>query len=163
MNNDSGDGAVKTYPNVHQDFNNRPKISSFHRIASRFAEDSSRLGIYEWAYDIWLNGVADKNSTEVMIWTDNFHQTPSGSTQGTFTDGGRAYNLYKSGNYIAFVDTRNVTSGKVNLLHFFNFVISKGWIAATSTIGAIDYGVELVSTNNAPATFRVKDFSLTTN
>ena len=37
MNNDSGDGAVKTYPNVHEDFNER-KISSFSSITSAFGE-----------------------------------------------------------------------------------------------------------------------------
>ena len=159
MNNNSHDGAVKTYPNVHEDFN-LPRINFFHKITSSFAEASPRVGIYEWAYDIWLNGVADNNSTEIMIWTDNFHQTPSGPQQGTFRDKGRTYSVFKTGRYIAFVDNVNGTSGKVNLLHFFNYVISKGWIPASSTIGQIDYGVELVSTDNAPTTFSVNAFSL---
>ena len=163
MNNNSGDGAVKTYPNVHEDFNNSPKISSFHTIASSFAESGPHVGIYEFAYDMWLNGVAGGGSTEVMIWNDNFGQTPSGSQQATFTDSGQTYKVYKSGSYIAFVDNSNVTSGTVNLLNFFNFIISKGWIPSTSTIGQIDYGAELVSTNNTPATFKVTNFSLTAN
>jgi hypothetical protein len=32
-----------------------------------------------------------------------------------------------------------------------------------STVGAIDYGVELVSTGGADATFEVNEFSLTTS
>ena len=32
---------------------------------------------------------------------------------------------------------------------------------ANSTLSAVDYGVELVSTNNVPATFRFSDFSVT--
>jgi hypothetical protein len=51
----------------------------------------------------------------------------------------------------------------VNLLAFFNYVIAKGWIPSTSTLGAVDYGVELVSTGGTDAVFAVTDFSLTAN
>jgi hypothetical protein len=163
MNNDSGDGAVKTYPDVHKDFDASPLISSFTSISSSFAHAGPHVGIYEFAYDIWLNGVATNGSTEVMIWTDNFNQTPSGSQVDSVTYDGQTYKVFKSGSYIAFVETNNVTSGTVNLLSFFNYIIGKGWIPSTSTLGAIDYGVELVSTDAHDATFAVSNFSLTTN
>jgi len=163
MDNSTGDGAVKTYPNVHEDFGSAPAISSFTAISSTFSHVGPHVGIYEFAYDIWLNGVASSGSTEVMIWTDNFNQVPSGSVQETVTFDGQSYKVYKSGSYIAFVETSNVTSGRLNLLAFFDHIVAKGWIPATSTLGAIDYGVELVSTNGADATFAVNDFSLTTN
>jgi hypothetical protein len=162
MNNDSGDGAVKTYPDVQANFN-EPKISSFHSISSTFGESSPHVGIYEDAYDIWLNGVASSGSTEVMIWTENFHQVPSGSVVATASFGGRTYKVWKSGSYIAFVPDSNFTSGTVDLLQFFNWIISKGWISSTSTLGQICYGVELVSTNSAPATFNFTDFSVSTS
>ena len=38
--------------------------------------DEPGTGIYEDAYDIWLNGLATSGSTEVMIWTQNNGQTP---------------------------------------------------------------------------------------
>jgi hypothetical protein len=165
--NSRHDGAVKTYPNVHRDYHNwnnghEPALSSFSAISSSFAHAGPHVGIYEFAYDIWLNGVASNGSTEVMIWTDNFNQVPSGSVQETVTFGGQSYRVYKSGNYIAFVDTVNVSSGSLDLLAFFNHIVSKGWIPPTSTLSAVDYGVELVSTNGANATFTVSDFSLTT-
>ena len=163
MDNATGDGAVKTYPNVHEDFSAAPAIGSFSGISSSFAHAGPHVGIYEFAYDIWLNGVASSGSTEVMIWTDNFNQVPSGSVQETVTFDGLSYQVYKSGSYIAFVETTNVTSGTVNLLEFFNHVIAKGWIPSTSTLGAIDYGVELVSTNGMDATFALNGFSLTAN
>jgi hypothetical protein len=163
MNDDAGDGAVKTYPNVHKDFSGSPPVSSFNTISSSFAHTAPHVGIYEFAYDIWLNGVASSGSTEVMIWTDNFHQVPSGSSLETVTLGARSYDVYKSGSYIAFVETTNVTSGTLDLLSFFNHVMGKGWIPSTSTLGAIDYGVEIVSTNGTDATFQLDDFSLTTN
>jgi hypothetical protein len=98
-----------------------------------------------------------------MIWTDNYKQVPSGSVLDTVTFDGESYKVYRGGSYIAFVDTKNVTSGTLNLLSFFNYVITKGWIPSTSTLGAIDYGIELVSTGGADATYEVNDFSLTSN
>ena len=163
MDDAAHDGAVKTYPNVHKDFSGAPALSSFAAISSSFAHAGPHVGVYEFAYDMWLNGVAASGSTEVMIWTDNFKQVPSGSVQETVSFDGQSYQVYKSGSYIAFVAANNVTSGTVNLLAFFNHLIAKGWIPSTSTLGAIDYGVELVSTSAMDATFAVTGFSLTTN
>jgi hypothetical protein len=161
MNNDTGDGAVKTYPDVHMDFSNAPALSSFTSISSSFAHAGPRVGIYEFAYDMWLNGVASSGSTEVMIWTDNFNQVPSGSKMETVSFKGQTFDVYKSGSYIAFVATANVTSGSLDLLSFFDHVISEGWVPSTSTLGAIDYGIEIVSTGGADATFELDAFSLT--
>ncbi len=160
MDNSKGDGAVKTFPNSHRDFDNAPQISSLSSITSTFAETSPGTGIYEDAYDIWLNGIGGANSTEVMIWTENHGQTPSGSVQGTVTMGGRSYTVWKTGNYIAFVPGANFTSGTMDLLAFFKWIMSKGWIAGSATLGQVDYGVELVSTNGAPATFAFSNFAV---
>jgi hypothetical protein len=162
MNNNSGDGAVKTYPNVHEDFS-EPAIASFRSISSTFAEASPHVGIYEDAYDIWLNGVASSGSTEVMIWTENHGQVPSGSDLATVSFGGRSYQVWRSGSYVAFVAGTNFTAGTVDLLAIFHWLINAGWIPASSTLGQIDYGAELVSTNGAPATFSFTNFSVTTS
>ncbi|HXW43981.1 MAG TPA: hypothetical protein VEL03_04290 [Streptosporangiaceae bacterium] len=161
MNNDSGNGAVKTYPNVQETFS-EPAISSFHAISSSFAETSPHVGIYEDAYDIWINGIATSGSTEVMIWTENFHQSPSGSVEATVSLGGRGYSVWRtsSGSYIAFVADTNFTSGTVNLLQVFDWLIARGWIPASSTLGQVDYGAEIVSTDNIPSTFAFTDFSI---
>ena len=158
MNNDSGDGAVKTYPNSQRDFNSR--ISSLSSVTSTFAETSPGTGIYEDAYDIWVNGLATSGSTEVMIWTQNHGQTPSGSVQGTVTFDGRSYTVWKSGSYIAFVANANFTAGTMNLLDFFQWIIGKGWMPADSTLSQVCYGAELVSTNGVPATFTFSNYSV---
>ena len=75
---------------------------------------------------------------------------------------GQSYKVYKAGSYIAFVADKNVTSGNIDILAFFKHIISKGWIPDTSTIGAIDYGVEIVSTDGADTKFELNGFSLTT-
>jgi hypothetical protein len=146
---------------VHKDFDAAPAITSFSTISSSFAHRGPHVGVYEFAYDIWLNGVASSGSTEVMIWTDNYKQVPSGSAVETVSFDGQSYEVHKSGSYIAFVGVTNVTSGTLDLLAFFKHVIDKGWIVPTSTLGAIDYGVELVSTDGTDATFELNDFSLT--
>ena len=162
MDNSRGDGAVKAYPNVHKDYN-EPAISSFSSITSSFSETSPHVGIYEAAYDIWLNGVAGNGSTEMMIWNDNYHQVPAGSKQATVTFDGRSYTVWRTGTYIAFVADSTFTSGSVDLLAMFKWLMSKGWLASNSTVGQIDYGFELVSTNGAPATFTVNNFSITSS
>ncbi|HEX7161297.1 MAG TPA: hypothetical protein VF223_08690 [Trebonia sp.] len=48
----------------------------------------------------------------------------------------------------------------MDLLAFFKWIMSKGWIADNSTLGQVDYGVELVSTNGAPATFTFSNFAV---
>jgi hypothetical protein len=157
-------GAVKTYPNVHKDYNN-VAISSFNTITSTFAATSPHVGIYDVAYDIWTNGVATSGSTEFMIWTENYNQVPSGNLAATVIFGGRTYNVWKTSNngYIAFVPTVVFTSGTVDLLEIFKWTMSKGWFPSNSTVGQIDFGVEIVSTNGANATFKCTDFSITTN
>jgi hypothetical protein len=160
MNNNNGDGAVKTFPNSHRDFDSNPQINSYHSITSTFAESGARAGIYEYAYDIWLNGIASSGSTEVMIWNENNGQTPSGSVQGTATFDGRTYTVWKANGYVAFVANANFSSGSLNLLAFFNWMMSKGWIGTSSTVDQVDYGVELVSTNSAPETFSFSNFAV---
>jgi hypothetical protein len=161
MNNAKGDGAVKTYPNVHRDYGRAP-ISSFDSITSRFAETSPHVGIYNFAYDIWINGIATPGCTEIMIWNENFNQVAGGKYMQDVSFGDQAYKVYKnsSSGYIAFVAKTNFTSATVNLLEIVNWAIAKGWLSSKSTLNQICFGVEIVSTDDGEATFRVTDFSI---
>src|SRR5579862_5385794 len=168
MNNATGDFAVKTAPNVQETWYPVPtKLSRWESITSQFSDlppgIGSNYGIWEFMYDIWLNGLADSSSTEVMIWTYNNGQTPGGSLSGSFTDAGHTYAVYHSSpphQYIAFVDRSNHLSGRVNLLDFFNYVISRGWMPRSSTLYQICHGVELVSTNSRPEKFTISNFAI---
>ena len=157
-------GAVKTYPNVHQDYDDVP-ISSFTTITSTFAATSPHVGIYDVAYDIWTNGVASANSTEIMVWTENFNQVPAGDKVTTVTLGGQAYDVWKTSDngYIAFVPSAVMLSGTLDLLGMFKWLMSKGWLPSNSTLGQICYGVEIVSTNGSDQTFQFTNFSITSN
>ena len=171
-NNSTGDGAVKTYPNVHRDFIDWntgifPSLSSFSSIPSTFAHKSpggSGL-IYNWAYDIWLGGVASPTGYEVMIWTENGHQLPFGSkVRSSVSLGGRSWDLWRTsdGSGLAFYPTNDayLTSGSYDLKVFLTYLQSQGFVRQQITLGQIGYGVEVVSTGNVAQRFDVTDFSV---
>lgn len=166
MSNNNSDGAVKTSPNVQETWYLTPtKLSSWKSITSHYSDvppgAGPSYGTWEFEYDIWLNGIADSDSTEVMIWTFDNGQAPSGSPSGSFTEAGHTYDVYRSPapyQYIAFVDENGKLSGNVNLLDFFRYVISRGWMPSSSTLSQICHGVELVSTNSRPERFGINNF-----
>jgi hypothetical protein len=162
----SGSGSVLTYPDSHLDVPNTPEISSLSSATSTFADANPNAGTYEDAYDIWLNGVADPSagSDELMIWTNNHGQTPGGSPMATVTIGGQTWTAWKgNGGYMAFVANSNITAGTLNLLAFLQWIVAQGWVPADSTLNQVDYGVEICSTDGAPATFSFSDFSVNVN
>jgi hypothetical protein len=166
-NNSSGDGAVKTYPNVHKDFHNwstgkEPRLSSFSKIRTSWAAKTPRVGIYNAAYDVWLNGVP--GNREVMIWTDNYRQVPAGSRFATIRLSGYKWRVYATGGngYIAFVPTKRLTHGNLNLKRMLTWLVSKGRVQSNATLGQIGFGFEIVSTGGKRARFKVNDFSVTT-
>ncbi len=160
-------GAVESYPNVQMNFPQNPAaggvpISSFQTITSTFAETSPHVGIYEYAYDIWLNGVATAGDNQIMIWVDNYGRVPAGSKVMTTSIGARTYEVWTTsdGSTIALVSTSTFTSGTVDLLQIFNWALGKSLLPAGSTLNQIDFGVEIVSTGGATARFEVDDFSI---
>ncbi len=169
--NSSGDGAVKTYPNVHKDYHNwstgaEPSLSNYPILSSSFAAAGPNTGIYNIAYDIWLNGVGNGGGSnrEVMIWTDNQVQRPAGSVVATGLGfGGQTWTLWATGDnhILSFVPGTDMASGTVNIRAMLDYLISHGRVPTNSTLGQICYGVEVVSTNGAPGTFHFTGFSLT--
>lgn len=162
-NQAAGNTAVLTFPSVQENFADpNPLVSSFHTITSTFSEVSPHVGDYEVAYDIWLNNQAN----ELMIWVDNYHQTPAGKKVASSVPlGGRTYDVWwsSSSGYIVFDANNTFTSGTVDILQIFNYAIQQTWLPATSTLGQINLGVEICSTGGNDATWYFNDFSVTTN
>lgn len=165
MDNSTGDGAVKTYPHVarlYGEWGNRasqPKVSSFATIESTFASTSPDGGIYDAAYDLWLND----GNIEVMIWNRNSNQTPAGSIRGQVTQDGHTYDVWKSGrDYYAFVPRDNFDSGTIDLKGKIDYMKSRGWVGDRVKLTQIEYGIEFVSTGNVDKTFTVTDYSVHT-
>jgi hypothetical protein len=162
--------AVKTYPNVHVDYINwvtgvSPLLSQYKKITSSYAGQGPRSGIYEFAYDIWLNGFGAGHS-EVMIWTQNHGQTPGGSLiTSDIRVSGLTWDLYASSDnsYIAFVPANGAAypRGTLDLTAFFDYLIKGGHVVSTSTLSQIDYGVEVVSTGGGTVRYNVTQFRVT--
>ncbi len=161
MNNRTGDGAVKTYPNVHRDYARVP-IAAFESLTSRFAATAPGVGIYNVAYDLWINGIATPGCTEIMIWTENRHQVPGGKYMQDVTFGSHTYKAYRNpaSGYIAFVTATNFSAGTVDLLDIMKWTTAQGWLPEKSTLNQICFGIEMVSTDDTDATFRVSAFSI---
>jgi hypothetical protein len=166
--NRARDGAVKTYPNVHKDYHNwstgaEPRVRSFRTIRSSFAARSPHVGIYNVAFDIWLNGVP--GNREVMIWTENYNQGPAGSVVARGLKwSNRRWRVFATGDnhYLAFVPNKPILRGTMPIRSMLGWLIRKGRVPANSTLGQICFGVEVVSTGGSPATFKFNDFSVTT-
>lgn len=162
-----GDGAVKTYPNVHKDYHDwdsgkEPPLSQYSRLTSTFAAKSPHTGIYNVGYDIWLNGVP--GNREIMIWTENYRQSPAGDRVADgLSFSGMTWDLYATDDneYLAFIPARPLTKGTLDLKAFLDYLVKNGRVPADSTLGQICFGVEVVSTDGKPATFQFTDFSVT--
>jgi Glycosyl hydrolase family 12 len=160
--------SVKTYPNVHLDINNMngAPLSNYRTITSTFAGAGPRVGIYNVAYDVWLNGVGwGGGTTEFMIWTENFNQRPLGSVIATPTFGGMAYDAwhYNDGNanVISLTAKSTMPSGSLNLKEMFDWTIARGLMPSNPTVNQIGYGVEICSTNSTKQRFTFTGFSVT--
>jgi Glycosyl hydrolase family 12 len=157
-------GGVKTYPNSAYNFAVPPEISSLGSVTSTFGSTLPADGDFEDAYDIWLNGTAATGGDEVMIWTDNQGQTPAGSPVTTVTFDGQSYTVWRAdGGPITFVSNANVTGGDLNLLQFFQWLISNGYEPSAATLNQVAYGAEIVSTNATPETFGFNNFSVSSS
>jgi hypothetical protein len=167
--NSSGDGAVKTYPNVHRDYFSNPLLSSLPVLSSTFAGTAWGSGIYNVAYDIWLNNYA----YEVMIWTENHNQRPGGNIVASgLSISGYTWDLWVSGTgYRAFAapldsatgrpNNRVIASGNFDIKAFLNYLVSTGRLPSNATMTQLDYGVEVVDTGGVPKVFKCTDFSIT--
>jgi hypothetical protein len=121
--NGTGDGAVKTYPNVHKDYHDwstgyEPPLSNYPTLSSAFAATGPNSGIHNIAYDIWLNGVGNGGASnrEVMIWTDNQGQRPAGSVVATGLElGEQTWTLWatEDDHVLSFVPATDMASGTV--------------------------------------------------
>ena len=164
-NQPAGNTAVLTYPAMQDNFDSKPLLSSFKSITATFTETSPHVGDYEVAWDCWF----DDNANELMIWVDNYNQTPGGNKVGSMVSlGGRSYDVWWSpssgtGGYLAFVANQTFTSGTVDLLQIFDYSVAHNWLPSTAKVNQLSFGVEVCSTNGKDARWTVSDYSLTAN
>ncbi len=168
-NNNDASGAVKSYPNVHRDYNSNPSISSFPLISVAFAGTAWGSGIYDVAFDIWTRNF----QKEVMVWTENHNQRPGGNiVVSNLSISGYTWDLWQSGTtYFAFAapvdpvtgfpSNRVIASGTFDIKAFLSYLIATRRLASTAKLTQLDYGVEIVDTGNVQKTFNCTNFAIT--
>lgn len=159
-------GAVISYPDVEQDYNEQP-LSSFQSITSSYTEtmNATAGSLCEAAYDIWLNNYTD----EIMIWVDTTtlqRNTLSFDTHlATVTLGGLVFDVYHptspgSTEWIYCLQT-NMPSGTVDVLTVLRHAEAN--YIGQSTLRALEFGWEISTTNSLSQTFTMSYFSITEN
>ena len=155
---------VVSFPEVQHEIG-KP-LASLGTVTSSYASYGLQTpgAIWESAYDLWLNGDPSQGGHEVMIWTDNHSQYPSGSeVSGDVIIDGVSYQLWVQqggDDETTLVQNANSDSGSVNILGVLNWLSAQGYEASNPTLSQVDYGFEVCKTNGQPANFGVTGYSL---
>jgi hypothetical protein len=181
-NQQRGNTAVRSYPNVQQLFNDwtgagwddgtemtDTPVSKLTALTSSYAESMPRDGtgtIAQAAWDIWLSGT--KGPTEIMVWVDNVGRGSGGADQrATATIHGQDWTLYQYGDDELIWSLgppgtfRQQAAGTVDLLALLRWLVDHGYVSKGAMIGQIDFGWEICSTGGSPQTFQVHSYALT--
>jgi hypothetical protein len=145
-------GQVETYPDTEYDVGGRDTpstkpISGWNSITSTFSESYPSAGGWDAAYDLWLNNW----STEIMIWNQWAGSQSFWPDQATtaVTLNGVGYTFYNNGGELMFFRDTQVTSGSVDILAAFKWLVSQGIVQATDVPTQLEYGVEVCYTSGA--------------
>ena len=143
-------GAVQTYPNTEYDVGGRATpsttpISGYSSITSTFSEDYPSDGSWDAAYDLWLNNW----SIETMIWNQwsGAQAYWPGIATTSVTLGGVGYKFYDNGGELMFFRDTQVTSGSVDILAVYQWLVANGYVSASDVPTQLEYGVEICATS----------------
>ena len=147
-------GAVETYPDTEYDVGGRntlstKPISGFTSITSTFSEADPPAGSWDAAYDLWLNNWG----TEIMIWNQwaGSQAYWPGIAKTALTLDGVPYHFYKNGAELMFFRDSQVSSGSVDILAAFDWLVSHGLVKSSDVPTQLEYGVEIASTSGSEA------------
>lgn len=154
--------GVKSYP--HAEFDINRSLTALHGVSSKFNVTVPGTGVYNTAYDVWLNN----NAYEVMLWMNEVTAGPLGSLQQTVTVGGFTWKFYAGSNganqVYSFIDTGQVSSGTVDVLAVLKWLQSAGRFGgSTATLGNVQFGWEISSTGGVNRTFTTNSYSVTSS
>ena len=149
-------GQVETYPNTEYDVGGRtasaaspatdPTIAAYAggSITSTFSEVNPSAGGWDAAYDLWLNDW----STEVMIWNQwaGSNAYWPGIATIPVTLGGVGYKFYDNNGELMFFRDTQVSSGSVDILAAFNWLVANGYVKSTDIPTQLEYGTEVAYT-----------------
>jgi glycosyl hydrolase family 12 len=157
--NQPATNGVKSY--AHAEFDVNRSLSALHTVSSTFNVSVPGTGVYNTAYDIWLNN----NAFEVMLWANEVVAGPLGSLRQTVSVGGFTWKVFAGSNgantVYSFINTGQATSGTVNVLAVLNWLQSNGWFGGTTaTLGNVQFGWEISSTGGVTRNFTVNNYSV---
>jgi hypothetical protein len=145
-------GQVETYPDTEYDVGGRntpstTPISGWGSITSAFSEAYPSAGGWDAAYDLWLNNW----STEIMIWNQWAGSQSYWPDQATIslTLDGVGYAFYDNGGELMFFRDTQVSSGSVDILAAFNWLVANGYVQSTDVPTQLEYGVEICYTDGS--------------
>jgi hypothetical protein len=103
------------------------------------------VGSWDAAYDLWCNNWHD----EVMIWNQwsGGQSYWPGIAKTSLTLDGVPYTFYKNGSELMFFRTTQVTSGSVDILAAYNWLVTNGYLTASAVPTQLEYGTEVASTS----------------
>ncbi|MFG2809556.1 glycoside hydrolase family 12 protein [Streptomyces massasporeus] len=139
-------GGIKSYPNQTKAINK--SITSLTSLTSSYNVSVPSSGAYNTSYDIWDTD----HDYEIMLWVNKTGAVgPLGTSQGTVSLGGHAWNVFKGTNganeVFSFIRTSNSSSGTVNILPILKWIKdTKKWMG-NETIGDVQFGYEVTSSS----------------
>jgi hypothetical protein len=145
-------GAVETYPDTEYDLGGRgdpstTPISGWNSITSTFSEAFPSAGGWDAAYDLWLNNW----STEIMIWNQWAGSQSYWPDQATIslTLDGVGYKFYNNRGELMFFRDTQTSSGSVDILAAFQWLVSQGLVKSSDVPTQLEYGVEICYTSGS--------------
>jgi hypothetical protein len=167
----AGNTAFISYPQVQDTLTSTSgqpvPLADYTSLTTSYASTLPPAGSSDdWAagYSIWLGNNTTSYLTQVLVWTANHGQVPSGGDIGqVWTDpaSGAAYEMWVNWNsgVITLVPEVNSTSGSFNIYDLAEYLTQNGFSSATG-ISQVAYGFVLASTSGANETFAVSNFTL---
>ncbi len=116
-----------------------------------FNLNETTAGGIDISYDTWISPNANLGnanpSDEVMVWLYNAGGiSPVGSPVASYTIDGTTWELWEGGSsweVHTFVRTSNTTSASLNLMDFYNTLISRGTLSSSKYLLSVESGTEI--------------------
>lgn len=157
--------GVKAYP--HEGIYFGQAINSMTKLQAGWNQTPPSSGVWDFAFDIWDTN----NSHEIMVWTDWKNAKPISYTWDSTGNpvpkyynvcvGWSCWNVYEGTNgsnaVISFVRTSTNDNASVDLKAILQWAESTGYFG-NLTIGSVQYGVEVTSTNNTGENFNFNNY-----
>ncbi|WP_443750761.1 GH12 family glycosyl hydrolase domain-containing protein [Asticcacaulis solisilvae] len=173
--NQPNTSGIKAYGNAS--YYVGKSLSSLTTLSSTLSESTPSGGAWDAAYDVWDS----TNKYEIMIWMNytgtstgggnvkpiSYNWSSAGNAVPVYTNvsvGGSTWNVYEgsngSNNVISFLRTTKTNNATTDIKAILNWIKGIGYFG-NITVGQLQYGVEVTSTNSASSTWTMSNYTVT--